>query len=33
MMRESVDVVWDDYMESTLRAVNLSNLEDLHVVA
>jgi hypothetical protein len=33
MMRESVDVVWDDYMKSTLRAVNLSNLEDLHVVA
>ena len=32
-MRESVDVVWDDYMESALRAVNFSDLKDLHIVA
>lgn len=33
VMGESVDVVWDHDVKSTLRAIDLPDLKDLHVVA
>ena len=32
-MRESVDVVRHDYVQTTLWAVDLTDLKDLHVIA